>query len=915
MILHGRKAETAELAALLDRAGTGLSGVVVLSGPAGIGKTALLDHTARRATGMRVTRTAGVEAEQELGFAALHRLLLPFLGLRGRLPGPQRDALETAFGLLRATPPDRFLVGLAALTLLAEAAADLPVLAVCDDAQWMDRESLDVLAFVARRLYADRVVLLFGVRDDDRALRRLTGLPELRLEGLPDAEAAALLSAVLDTDLDHVILSRCVAWTHGNPLAIMELGRGLVTGEAEPVLGEPLSLDRRLRERFLRQVGDSDALTRWILLLAAADPTGDPDLVRRAAAVLPASAGEIDAAFDRAERRDLLTSHPGGHFRHPLIRSAVYGGATSSRRRRAHAALAEVTDPLGDADRHAWHLAAAAAGPDEGVAAKLEAAAERARERGGHLAQAAFLRRAAELTQPGPLRNGRLLAACGAALTAGAPQRAEELLELLTPGLGVALLDIQAMRLRGFLNVMLGREGAVAPLLRAAGMLAGLDPPASRDALLEALDAAVVVARIGPGTSTEQVARAALAAPPPPGEPTVADLLLSAHATLVAVGYPEAAPSMRRGLLAMRADVAEHGDAARWFLLGAVLALDLWDIDALGDVSRRFAAAARRQGALRMLQAGVHGLATHAMFCGRFAVAEAYFAEFMDVAAAIGADMRFAGTGDAMLHAWRGDRERTLAAVAVQAGPDAERPGGLQVQFARAALVVLELGHCRYAHAQAAAEVVYDDDPPHYGGGVLPDLVEAAVRNDDLGTAGRALARLGERAEASATPWALAVLARSRALVTGDEHLYREALDRLAPTPLATEKARGHLLYGEWLRRRRRRAEAREQLRAAHRLFTGMGAAAFAERARAELAATGENARARDVSTVRDLTPQELRVARLAAGGTTNQEIAAELFISTSTVEYHLRKVFRKLGVTSRRQLRDALHAWPATSG
>ncbi|WP_431914886.1 helix-turn-helix transcriptional regulator [Nonomuraea jabiensis] len=909
MVLRGRKAETTELDGLLTRARAGLSGAMVISGPAGIGKSALLEHAIDTAADLQVGRTAGVEAEQELGFAGLHRLLLPFLGRRGRLPGPQRDALETAFGLLRAAPPDRFLVGLAALTLLAEAAATKPVLAVCDDAQWMDRESLDVLAFVARRLHADGIVVLFGVRDGDTSLDSLTGLPELRLSGLSGDEALELLQASLNTEVDRVIAAQRVAETDGNPLAILELGRSLNRREAaEPAFGQPLSLDARLKERFLRQVVSLDTLTQQVLLVAAADATSDPALLRQAMARLAsASPAEIDTALERAEGADLLT--PGTRFRHPLIRSAVYGGATSSRRRQVHAALAEATHPVGDADRHAWHLAAAADGPDEQVATRLEAGADRARERGGHLAQAAFLRRAAELTPPGPQRNGRLLAACGAALTAGAPHQAEELLDLLTPDLGVALLDALAMRLRGFLNVMLGRQGAVALLLQAAQVLGDLDPRAGHETLLEAMDAAIVVARIGPGMSAKQVAGAALAlVPAVPDEPSVGGLLLAAHATLISVGYAEAVPLMRRGVSAMQA-ADEHSDASRWFLLGAVLALDLWDIDALGAGSLRFSAAARRQGALRMLQAGAHGSATHALLCGRFAAAEAHFAEFMDIAAAIGADLRFAGTSDVMLHAWRGDRERTLAAVAVQAGPESEQPGGLQVQFARTALVLLELGHRRYAQAQAAAETVYASDPPHYGGGVLPDLVEAAVRNDDLATAQRALLRLSERAEASATPWALGLLARSRALVTGDEQLYLRAHELLATTPLAPELARTHLLYGEWLRRRHRRSEARQQLRAAYELFADMGAAAFAERARIELAATGEHARTRDPSTVRTLTPQELRVAQLAAAGVTNQEIAAELFISASTVEYHLRKVFRKLDVTSRRQLKTVMDA------
>lgn len=387
MVLRGREAETAELDGLLSRARAGVSGTVVISGSAGIGKSALLEYVTASAADLQVSRIAGVEAEQELGFAGLHRLLLPFLGQRGRLPGPQRDALETAFGLLRAAPPDRFLVGLAALTLLAEAAATRPVLAVCDDAQWMDRESLEVPAFVARRLHADAIVVLFGVRDGDPAQDSLAGLPELRLSGLSGEEALALLQACLDTEVDRVIAAQRVAEADGNPLAILELGRSLARGEAaEPAFGQPSSLDGRLRERFLRQVGRLDALTQQVLLVAAA---GDPGLLRQAMARLsPASAAEIDTALERAETADLLTAET--RFRHPLIRSAVNGAATSSRRRHVHAALAEATDPAGDADRHAWHLLAAADGPDEQVATRLQAAAERARECGGYLAQAAL---------------------------------------------------------------------------------------------------------------------------------------------------------------------------------------------------------------------------------------------------------------------------------------------------------------------------------------------------------------------------------------------------------------------------------------------------------------------------------------------------------------------------------------------
>ncbi|WP_067536153.1 ATP-binding protein [Nocardia crassostreae] len=917
MVLRGRKAELGEITGLIERAESGLSGVLVVSGAAGIGKTALLDRAVADASGLRVSRGSGIEAERELGFAGLHALLLPFLGERGRLPGPQRDALETAFGMLPASaPPDLFLVGLATLSLLADAAADRGLLVVCDDAQWLDRESVRVLGFVARRLDAEAIVLLFGVRDHDTEEDVLAGLPALPLAGLADTDAANLLDAELHTRIDAVITAHLLSETGGNPLAILELARRLDEGaplDLEPGAGDPVPLDRRLEARFLRLVHRLDTTAQDFLLVLAADSGCDRTVLRHATAILTsATADAITAALDAAHRADLIefgTGSAAPRFRHPLIRSAVYGGAITARRRQAHAALAAAVDPVADRDRHAWHRAAATDGPDETVAAELVAAADRARERGGHLAQATFLRTAAELTSAAPQHNARLFAATGAALTAGAPYLAEQLLDALTPDLGIAVLDAHAMRLRGFMNVMLGREGAVPLLYDAAMVFAGTDIRTARDTLLEAFDAVAVVARIGGGMTARRIAEAALDLPRPPGEPTLGDLLLDAHAHLVGGDYTTAVPHMRRALTAMLADGAEDTDAARWFLLGVLLALELWDIDALGECSRRYAATARRHGSLRILQASTHGLATHALLCGRFTTAAAYFADFKDVAAASGADLRYADTSDAVIHGWTGDEDRTLAAVAAQAGPDAERPGGLQVQLARSALVTLRLGRCRYPAAQAAATVVFDEDPPHFGGMVLADLVEAAVRNNDTPAAERALHRLTARATASGTPWALGALARSRALLAADdaEPLYLEALDHFESTPLRTELARTRLAYGEWLRGRRRRRDARDQLRTALDLFESMGATTFADRARTELAGTGETARERTPATARALTPRELQIAHLAATGITNQQIAAELFLSTATVEYHLRKVFRKLDVTSRRDLQPHL--------
>ncbi|MDI9883716.1 AAA family ATPase [Streptomyces sp. HNM0645] len=919
MILRGRESEQGLLNGLMDDARAGLSGALVLRGDAGMGKTALLDHAVASASGMRVTRVAGIEAEQELGFAAVHRVLLPFLGRRADLPEPQRAALETAFGMVGGPAPDRFLVGLAVLTLLARSARDRPLLLVCDDAHWVDRESLDVLAFVARRLHADGIVALFAVRDEAEALPPLAGLPGLRLGRLPEADALALLMDHIGAaPVDQVVVEQIIAAAAGNPLALRELSQGPAL--AEPGFGEPPAIGRRLEARFLQRVRDLPAESRTVLLVLAADATGDRYLVRRAVRHLLGAEGQSMAeAFEQVEREELVTRHPvpgTSPFRHPLIRSAVYSGASRAERRSAHAALAAVTDVHTDPERHAWHAAAAAEGADEPVASALQHCAERARNTGGYLAQAAFLQRSAELTEDPARRTARLLEACAAALTAGAPHRAEELLRLLpAPGPAAPLLGAHADRLRGLARLMLGREGAVRLLLDAALVLARHEPAAGRDALLEAVDAAMVVPRTGSDAKALEVASAALITSarlpgPTDADATVPDLLLAGHARLVAAGHQEAAPTLRAALAAMRQPGAEERGAVRWSLLGMVAAVEMWDIDALGECGRRYADAARRHGALRMLQISAHANATSEVFRGNLGTAESHFAEFKDIADATGADPRFSHPTDVMLHAWRGDEAATLSAVQAQRELYPELPGGIQVQLARAASVVLELGRRRYPQAQAAAQAVLDDPPPHCGGLTLPGLVEAAVRNGDPDVARRALRILAERATASGTPWALGLLARSRALLARDteaEDLFQEATALLEPTPLRTERAHTALLYGEWLRRQRRKYDARIRLRDAHARFTSMGAGAFAERARLELRATGERAPKRGAGTDHQLTPQESRIVRMAAQGATNQDIATNLFISASTVEYHLAKAFRKLGVTSRRQLSAVL--------
>ncbi|WP_432995844.1 ATP-binding protein [Dactylosporangium sp. CA-233914] len=917
--MRDRVTERAEFARLLASVRQGRSASLVLRGPAGIGKSALLDHAVAAGADLRLIRIDGVEAEQELGFAALHRLLRPLLGGWERLPAPQRDALALAFGLVTGSPPDRFLVGLSVLTLLADAAAERPLLVVCDDAQWLDGESLDVLGFVARRLDFDAIAMVFGVRHPVDGTPPLEGLPQLVITGLPDDDAKALLeddlAAAPRDHRDRAVAARVLEVAGGNPLAIREFAHILTPGAMKAglvedfILGGPLPLDRKLEARFLDQVRSRSNLTQMTLLIAAADTTGDVDVVRGAVRQLPEyePGGDVTAALEDAERAGLLLCDRAFErvsFRHPLIRSAVYGGASAVRRRIAHRALAAVIDPGRDADRRAWHLAAAADGPDEAVAAELEHRADRARDRGGYLAQTAFLTRAADLTAVGRRRNARLLAATSAAITGGALQRAEELLDRRIPRLDTPAQAATALRLRGNLLLATGREGATSLLLDAARILGQVDPTTARDTLLEAFKAAVVTPRLGRGATALRVARDALELRHP--DPAVGDLLLTGHASLITESYPAAAPILRSALSALRLDSADGESATSRCLLGIVAAIDLWDIDALGAFTQRYAASARTQGALRVLDVAAYGQAMWELQCGRFAAAEMRFAEFAEVGAAMWANAGYYLASDVMLHAWRGDEAKTRAAAAVQAGPAVDTPGPAIVQMARRGLIVLALSTGRYPEAQAVGELILGENPPHYLGTVLPDLIEAAVRNGKPAVAGRALAELRVRAEASPTPWALGLLARSRALLAAEpdaEALYRESVEHLEKTPVATDLARSHLLYGEWLRRQRRRGDARVRLTTAHEMFNQMGAAAFAERARLELLATGERARKREESTARDLTPQEARIARLAADGATNQEIATELFISASTVEYHLRKVFRKLDVTSRHRL------------
>jgi DNA-binding CsgD family transcriptional regulator len=890
----------------LDAARQGLSAALVARGEPGVGKTSLLDWAVNSANDFQVARLAGVESEMELGFAGLHRLLIPFLASREKLPRRQRDALGSAFGLVDAAPADRFLVGLAALSLLGDAAAKRPLLCVVDDAQWLDQESLEALALVGRRLYAEGVVLLFGAREavDGRVL--LQGIPELPVRGLPEDDALGLLASVADGPLDRQVAMRIVAETQGSPMAIIELVGELSSQELSKrgLRPEPLPLSRRLEEHFLRRVRALPPATQTLLLVAAAEPSGDPRLVAQAALRL---GGSPDAA-EPARANGVFEMHPQARFRHPLIRSAVYSGASPADRRRVHEALAAASDPDRDPDRRAWHLATAAIGPDEAVAAELEHAADRARARGGYSGAGAFLARAAELTPDDGRRAERVLAAARAHLTGGSPARAKLLLEE-TSHLGDPLHRAKAQRLQGAIRYALGHApGTAAVLVDAARTLEPFDIRLARTTMLEALWAARVTGRFtAMGESERDVARAARAMPLPAGCPlTVGDLLLDGYTALFLDGHAAAVPLLRQAIAALQADDSDSPEALQWLVIGCWAAGAVGDDEGLHTLAARLVESARAQGALVPLAQGLLFLAMSELLDGSLVTARTLFAERAQIMAVIGRPSDALGL---VALAWRGHETEARAEAADVARFAAEQGQGWMLLFVDYGLTVLELGLGNYRAAFASATKNYQDNP-FLNVVAFADLIEAGSRCGEHATATRATEEFATRAVPNGTPIALGLLALARALVAEPsqaETLYQEAIEHLSRCRGNLRTARAHLLYGEWLRRHKRRLDARTQLHAAHDMFVRMGADAFAERARAELAATGAQARKRVESTRRDLTPQEAQIALLASQGGTNAEIAGRLFLSPSTVDYHLRKVYRKLDVTSRRQLRHAL--------
>jgi DNA-binding CsgD family transcriptional regulator len=896
--LCGRQGECATLAGLVEDARRGTSAVLVLRAEPGAGKTALVDYAVGLAPDLRVVRVEGTESERELAYAGLHQLCGSMLGLLDRLPPPQRDALEIAFGVRAGPGPDRLAVGVGLLSLLALSAAERPLVCVVEDTHWLDRASVQALAFAVRRLSAESTLVIFTAREP---VADLAGLPEMVLGGLRDADARDLLDAGLLWPLDERVREQILTETRGNPRALLELLHGLSPARLAGGFGLPGVLPGGIPGELLFQLDGLPAQTFMLLLTAAADPTGDPALIWRAAGRLAIPA---DAA-DPATEAGLVAFGRRVVFRDRVVRSAVYRSAPLRDRHAAHDALAQATDPQADPDRRAWHRSHALWEPEEDVAAELDRTAARAQVRGGLCARAAFLERAAVMTPQAARRQERSLTAAAAMLAAGEPDAAAKLLDVAEAGVlddhQQAIADLQRARLAFAVN-----RGGDAPrlLLDAAQQLNRFDAVQARGAYLDAIGAAIFAAGLAvPGASVALVTHAAHTDSPGPPDP-----LLDGLAACFGDGHPAGAPVLRRALNGFG-----HGmtvvEQLRWLPLACAAALRLWDEQAWDTLSSRHVRLAREAGAIGDLPLALTSLACLHVLAGELSTAQSLVDESDVIAEA--ANGRPAPFGVLGLAALRGRLDPALALIDSTAKDAALRGEGLGLAAAKWATAVLYNGLGQYEEALSAAE-----ESIGYGGALtvahwaMAEMIEAAARTEQPGRAAEAMRDLSQVATAAGTDWALGVRARSLAVLsTGQtaDNLYRTAIRHLSQSRARVDLARAHLLYGEWLRRENRRVDARQQLRQAHELLGAMGADGFAERARRELLAIGETVRKRTVATATGLTAQELRIALRARDGQTNTEIGTELFVSPRTVEWHLRKVFAKLGITSRRQLRHAL--------
>ncbi|AWB92086.1 helix-turn-helix transcriptional regulator [Aeromicrobium chenweiae] len=902
MELIDRRAECRQLDEVLNAARSGVGGALVLRGDPGVGKSALMEYVVRQAAGCRVVRVAGVESEKELAYAGLQHLCTPILDRLDQLPDPQRDALRTAFGLSAGQVPDRMLIGLGVLSLMSHAAEGQPLICVIDDLQWLDQASEMVLSFVARRLAAESIAMFMATRTPEP---EIANLPTIALEGLPRADAAALLDIVWTGPLDEGVRHRIVAETRGNPLALMELPRDLTSHELAGGFGMPSAdgLSGRIEESFQHRLEALPDDTRRLLLIAAAEPTGDPTIVWRAGARLGI---DIKAAAP-AVADGLVEFGVRVRFRHGLVRSATYRSASLQELQLVHQALADVTDAERDPDRCAWHRAQAARGPDESVAAELERCADRARARGGLAAAAAFLEHATMLSLDPNLRVDRALAAAGAKVESGAYGAAADLLAVVEQSPHTDHQAARADLVRAQLVFVLGRGSDAPPLLlKAARRLAPIDSALSRATYLRAFQAAIFAGRLALGGGALEVAEAARDLPDL-SDSTLTDLLIDGFSTYWTEGFVSALPILRRAVAAARGDVPNHERKLFW--LTGIAALRIWDDESWDVLSARHAEIARTTGALAELPMPLYSHMVMLIFSGELTAAGVLLDELKTVAEATG--LAIGPEPGLVLATFRGDEAEVRAIIESTTADIRLRGEGIWLSIAEFCEALLNNGSGDYAAALPLAEraAAQADLSSSTWAGI--ELVEAAARAGEKSTAVDAFARLEQETSASGTDWALGIESRSRALLSEGseaERLYLKAIERLGRTRMRADLARAHLLYGEWLRRRRRRIDARAQLRIAHEMFESAGMTGFAARARSELLATGETVTKRTTAPPGpQLTAQEAQVARLASEGLTNGEVGARLFISPRTVQYHLSKVFTKLGISSRAQLADAL--------
>jgi DNA-binding CsgD family transcriptional regulator len=907
-MLLGRGPETTRLDELIRDAAAGRGGALVIEGDPGVGKTALLEDAAQRASGLSVLRVAGVESELTLPYAALHQLCARMIAGRDRLPAPQADALGVALGGLAGPAPDRFLVSLGVLGLLSDFAGERPLLCLVDDAQWIDQESLQALAFVARRAEADPFAILFSTRI---ALEALAGVPRLVVEGLAEPDARALLASVAPGRLDPRVRDRIIAETHGNPLALLELPHGLSRDQLAGGFGlpDPERLSSRIEEGFLRRARAFPMATQQVLLLIAADPVGDTSVLRRAARALGIS---LDQDAGPAEADGLISVAGHVRFRHPLVRSAIYRTASPGGRRTAHGALAGAIDADQDRDRRAWHLAHGTVFPSDEVAGELERSADRAKSRGGPAAAAAFLELAANLTSDSRRRAALTIASAESKYDAGALHQASAFLD----GLDMASLDdadrahLDLIRAR-ILFTAGGSGETVVLMAKAAKRLESINADLARATYLHAFSAGTFLGRDVTLDQWRDLGRAASAAPPPTGPASARDMLLDGLALQFTAGYSQSLVPLRRALGELAAGDRHIENSIEISWLSCCVAIIIWDDNSWNVLSARFVDEGHRTGALVHLLAAVQMRAIERVLAGDFAEAASLVEEKNLLTSVIG-PTHGGDSAATFLAAWQG-REVDNAADVFR--PPPSQIWGFEADVSCYATAVLcnALGH--YKPAMEAARTFLADANGRWAP-ALPELVEAAMRCGQPELARLAVDQLAMTTAASGTNWAAGLECLCRALTADDdgaERLFVESIDHLEQTCIVTSFARAKLLYGEWLRRQGRRIDARTQLRAASDIFVSMGAEAFAARAGRELAATGERLPKRSVSPTVQLTSQEAQIVRLAMDGQANAGIAAQMFISPRTVEYHLHKIFTKLGITSRNQLTRALQQTAVT--